>query len=104
MTQFDLFGGRSDRDIGMAKASRSEQWAVAAYAAIVRLAKQQAEVHVDDVLCSFSLRPHHYNAWGAIWLKAVREGVLENTGRMRQTAHRKKHAHQYPIYRSLIFR
>ncbi len=103
MTQFDLFSGRGDRDAGMARADRDEQWASTTYQMIVRLAKQQAEVHVDDVLQVVLSEPPHFNSWGSVWMRAIRNGVLEKTGRMRQTADRKKHAHEYPIYRSLIF-
>jgi len=39
-----------------------------------------------------------------VWMRVIRNGVLEKTGCMRQTTDRKKHAHEYPIYRSLIFR
>jgi hypothetical protein len=76
-----------------------------AYAVLVDLACKQSTVHVDDFLSATSLRPSHPNAMGAVWMRAIKNGVLERTGLVRPCAvDKKKHAHQYPVYRSLIFR
>lgn len=97
------------RDEGMAVASAAQDsmlpaWSTAAYAAILSIARHQPTVHVDDVLMIFHRRPAHYNAWGAVWMKAIKAGVLARTGTVRQcSVDPGKHAHQYPIYRSMVF-
>jgi len=94
-----------DRDAGMARAvAHSPHFAAIAYAAIVTVAKRQATVHVDDVLAECSARPRHPNAWGSIWMRAIRSGVIERSGDLQNCrVDRGKHAHAYPIYLSNIF-
>jgi hypothetical protein len=93
------------RNAGMASAVEgSPYFAAAAYAAIVAVAKRQATVHVDDVLAECSAQPHHFNAWGGVWMSAIRNGVITRTGMLQQCrVDRGKHAHAYPLYRSCLF-
>ena len=94
-----------DRDAGMARAiAPSSHFAAIAYAAIVTVAKRQATVHVDDVLAECSARPRHPNAWGGVWMRAIRAGVIERSGELQHCrVDRGKHAHAYPVYRSCLF-
>ena len=94
-----------DRDAGMALAvAQSPHFAAVAYAAIVTVAKRQATVHVDDVLAECSARPHSANAWGSVWLRAIRSGVIVRSGKLQHCrVDRGKHAHAYPVYRSKLF-
>lgn len=94
------------RDRGMsiaadAQESAAPDWAGRAYAAIVGIARGRPTIHVDDVLEVFQEEPHHPNAWGAVWMRAIREGDIERTGTVRPSTDPKKHSHLYPIYRSL---
>lgn len=96
------------RDAGMAVASAAQErddpgWAHRAYMAIVWVANRQATVHVDDVLLHFCDQPEHPNAWGAVWQRAIRDGVIRRTGTVRESRDPRKHRHQYPVYASLIF-
>ena len=107
----DLFAWAQERrDAGMGVAADAEdrdqpQFTETAYLTICRIAAVAAELHVDDVLGRCPLKPRHPNAWGAVWLRAVREKVIEHTGRVRPCrSDVKKNAHQYPVYRSLIYR
>ena len=107
----DLFtwaDGAALRDTGMTIANEAQErdapgWSDRAYRAIVMVARYRPEVHVDDVLAIFREQPAHPNAWGAVWQRAVRERVISRTGRLRETQDRRKHRHQYPVYRSEIF-
>lgn len=106
--QLDLFSGSDLRDIGMSLASEAQEdetpgWGERAYAAIVGIAKTQPTVHVDDLLREFREKPRHFNAYGAVWLRAIRDGVITRTGTARPTADRGKHAHVYPIYASNLY-
>ncbi len=111
MTTTDLFGwadGAARRDRGMAIASEAQEhdvpgWAARAYAAIVVVACHQPTVHVDDVLRIFREQPAHFNAWGAVWQRAIRDGVISRTGMIRECRDPKKHRHLSPLYRSEIF-
>lgn len=98
------------RDRGMSLAEDAQnaispQWSDRAYEAIVRLAKAQATVHVDDILTTFAERPSHPNAWGPVWKKAIKAKVIEHSGQVRRcTVDVAKHAHNSPVYRSLAHR
>ena len=45
------------------------------------------------------IRPHHHNAWGAVINIALRNGLLEDTGRMTKMSTAKSHARRTPVYR-----
>lgn len=104
-----LTDARALRDVGMEAAAEAErrdqpEYAPALYAAIVAVARRQSLVHVDDVLPLVTVRPHHPNAAGGPWRQAIADGVIVKTGRSRPCAtDRRKHAHDYPIYRSTLF-
>jgi hypothetical protein len=107
----DLFSwadGAALRDAGMMTAAEAQEraapgWAERAYQAIIAVARQRASVHVDDVLQIFREPPEHPNAWGSVWQKAIRDGVITRSGTVRETQDRRKHRHQYPVYASAIF-
>jgi len=105
--QLDLLEyARARRDLGMDRAAEAQgkPWAEIAYAAIERVARRQLEVHVDDVLAEGVPTPRHYNAWGAIWVRAIKNATIQRTNQTRLCAtDKRKNAHRYPIYRSLIF-
>ncbi len=109
--QGPLFGwadGAALRDVGMGLANAAQEsadpgWADRAYLAITAVARSSPTVHVDDVLVIFPDRPEHPNAWGSVWLRAIRAGVISRTGMVRGTGDRRKHRHQYPVYRSEIY-
>ena len=96
------------RDRGMARAADAQDravigWSELAYLAILNVARMQETVHTDDVRAIFPHEPDHPNAFGAVWLRAIRDGVIERTGTVRASTDPRKHSHQYPIYRSLTF-
>ena len=86
-----------------AAAGADPAWREFAFLALRGLAQQQREVHVDDLYAACGWHPPRPNAWGAVWQRAIREGVLQKTGRSRVTRLPEKHAHDYPVYRSLLF-
>jgi len=104
----DLFSwadGAALRNTGMAIAREAQEraapgWAERAYQAIVGVARFRPTVHVDDVLAVFGEPPEHPNAWGSVWQRAIRDGVITPTGMLRESRDRRKHRHQYPVYRS----
>jgi hypothetical protein len=97
------------RDAGMAEAEFAEvfnnpDFGEAAYAAIRHVARRQCEVHVDDILRFCKTRPSHPNAWGAVWMRAIKDGVIVRTGRVKPClSDPAKHKHQYPVYQSGLF-
>ena len=97
------------RDTGMALATAAQDarepgWSDHAYAAILTVARRQEELFVDDVLAEITRKPAHHNAFGAVWMRAIRSGVIARTGRVKPSADPAKHSHQYPIYRSCLFK
>lgn len=104
--QLDLLEyARSLRDTGMARAQQAQgpEWSELAYAAIERVARRQVHVHIDDILQEGVPQPRHHNCWGAVWMRAIRSDVIQPTAIRRQcTVDPRKHAHQYPVYFSLI--
>lgn len=104
----DLFAfaeAQASRDAGTAQAAgNAPVFSAHALAVIESIARRQSEVHVDDVLLAGVPVPAHPNAWGAVWLSAIRKGFILRTATPRPCkTDRKKHAHQYPVYASLIF-
>jgi hypothetical protein len=97
------------RDVGMVTAEFAEaltgsNFAEVAYAAICHVARRQSEVHVDDILRFCKARPSHPNAWGAVWMRAIKDGTIMRTGRVRPCeSDPLKHKHNYPVYRSGVF-
>jgi hypothetical protein len=105
---FDDYTARQARDIGMIEAEFAEalvsDFAETAYAAICHVARRQAEVHVDDVLRFCKVRPSHPNAWGMVWMRAIKDGTLLRTGTVKPClSDPLKHKHNYPVYRSGVF-
>jgi hypothetical protein len=101
--------GEQRRDAGVAAAAKAQDkadplWKELAYAALLRVAERQAWVHRDDVAKECGLSPHHPNAWGAVWLKAVKAGVLVDKGRSRKTTDPTKHAHKMTLWYSCRFK
>jgi len=108
MTQLDLFQARQRRDTGMARAAAAQElttpdFAAGAASAIYWLARCQPTVHIDDLMAACSLRPAHFNAWGAVWKRAIKAGWIERNGEYRPSRDPIKAAHLYPVYRSCIF-
>src|SRR4051794_26046745 len=107
----DLFAwAEALKRAGMERAALAEErkhpgFQSAAVELIRSIAEKQLSVHIDDVLAACELRPHHPNAWGAVWSRAIREGIIAKTGQRRRCKFDAgKHAHDYPVYRSLIWR
>jgi hypothetical protein len=100
---------RALRDAGLAQAqAHAPKFADLAYAAIERVARRQVHVHIDDVLTAIATSglpvPNHPNVWGAVWARAIRAKLIQRTNQVKPcTADPKKHAHQYPVYFSLIY-
>lgn len=98
------------RDIGMVTADFAEaltgsNFAEVAYAAICHVARRQSEVHVDDLLRYLKVKPKHPNVMGSVWLRAIKDGVIFRTGTIRPClTDPLKHKHNYPVYRSGLFR
>ncbi len=96
------------RDIGMIEAEFAEaltgsDFAEVAYAAICHVARRQCEIHVDDILRFLKARPSHPNAMGAIWLRAIKDGIIIRTGTIRPCVSDPA-KHKHPVYRSGLFR
>jgi hypothetical protein len=97
------------RDVGMVEAEFAEaltgsNFAEVAYAAICHVARRQSEVHIDDLLRYMKVRPSHPNASGGPWRRAIKDGVIFHSGRVRACeSDAVKRAHLYPIYTSGIF-
>jgi hypothetical protein len=52
----------------------------------------------QDIRMRVPVRPHHYNAWGALILRAIRSGYLEPTGARTPGRLVSTHAHKNPVY------
>jgi hypothetical protein len=88
------------------------KWTELAYMVIESTAKKNSTVHVDDVAKQAVLMklpvPEKSNAWGSVWTKAIRNGLIQRSGNMRAAGqnfpeHAHKHARLYPVYDSLVF-
>lgn len=99
--------GRELRDQGMdlAAAAEGTTWAVIAYATLERLVRGElptqvaGELHADDLEAHLEWEPRSRNALGPVWARAIREGLIEWTGRMRHSERRDAHARLCKVYR-----
>ncbi len=102
--------GLALRDGGMAQAAAAQEraspgWQDRAISEIRRIALRQGTVFTDDLRAFLESDPApHYNALGALWSRAMRVGLIVPTDRTRRSRDPKKHAHNYPVYQSSIYR
>ena len=107
---FDLDAGRAARDAGMASAARHADrdpavWsAEGAYAALVQLASKQPYIHTDDLAREYPPTCPRPNALGHVWMRAIKAGVIQRTAGSRPSKQPGKHAHEYRIYESGLYR
>lgn len=101
---------RAKRDAGMALAldhaeAVHDGWKNEAYTFLLAYAKQNLSFISEDVsdahVAAKLPQPPTKRAWGALYLKAAREGAIEQCG-MGRSRHR--HASICPRWRSLIYR
>lgn len=100
--QFDLFGGRLDRDAGLASIARNnEEWRRGAFLVIHKLPRGWIGLTEDIRVLIEPLygRPNHDNAYGELIREAVERGLLVWTGRLRQCRRRDSRARQTKEYR-----
>jgi hypothetical protein len=102
---FTFAEAKARRDVGMERAAGAQGhcWAALAYQAIKTAALRQPHVHVDDILAQNIPQPEHPNAWGAVWMRAIRNGIIQHSNQSRPCkTDKRKHAHRYPVYFSRI--
>jgi hypothetical protein len=112
MDLFELADAFRAREAGMIEAEFAEilsgsDYPSALAAAIRHVARRQQYVHIDDVLPLVKVKPTHTNAAGAVWARAVGEGVLlkSDSDRWRPcVSDAVKHAHTYRVYTSGTFK
>lgn len=106
---FDYVEAQKRRDRGMALAAHAQnrkvpKWSDIAYEAIVNVARRQIHVHVDDVLKAGVPEPHHFNAWGHVWKRAIDNEIIQPSAERRPcTVDPRKNLHNYPVYFSRIY-
>lgn len=109
LTLFDAAKGVAARDAGMALAELAEtmenpDFSTEALNAIRRVAKRQETLFVDDVLAECKAKPSHFNAWGIVWVRAIKERIIIATNQVKHSRDPKKNRHAYRVYRSLQYR
>jgi hypothetical protein len=98
----DLFGATEARDAGMHQVSvnAGADWERAAFDTLAKMSGFEGTV--EDIKIRMQLRglalPHHYNAWGAWTMKALKRGLLKFTGQSRQTVTRRAHKRVAKVY------
>jgi hypothetical protein len=99
--------GKDLRDTGMVRAQVAQEftapgWSDRAYGEIERIASIQEFIHAND-LRGFE-KPSHPNAWGGVWMRAIKNRIIARTGRIEPCIDPLKHKHNSPVYRSLVYR
>ena len=89
-----------DRDEALRRvAENSQPWFDRAMAEL-RVAKLPPYVTGEDIRLQLKIEPpHHHNAWGALIAGAIREGLIEPTGKWVHMRIRTSHARRNPIYK-----
>jgi hypothetical protein len=110
MTQLGMFDRQAaiaGRDRGMADVTQGEEdWSIRAMHALWTCARALPEFIVDDVWRYMDVAdvPHNGKAMGPVMTGAARQGLIENTGRIRLSDRRTSHRNPRPIWRSKVFR
>jgi hypothetical protein len=96
---FDLVAGRRGRDEGTERAENAvPEWREIARKWISGRATQPGEFNADDLRRAVGPPPGHYNAMGAVFLWAMRVGLIESVG-LRQRGAANAHAQLIRVYR-----
>lgn len=81
-----------------------ENWRKMAMDTLWQLCRSQAEVTTDDLWENLAADPPgHHSVVGALWLEAIRVGMVEKTGRTVKTRRTVANARDVPVYKSLHF-
>jgi hypothetical protein len=98
---YDLFGSRKARDEGIALVSgNAESFMARGIEFISRLPPgDYTSEDINARLVIVGITPHTPKAYGALTSHAVRLGLLEDTGRVRQMKKYKSHARRTPVWR-----
>lgn len=96
------------RDRGMSLAelgqdAKAPLWSERAYAALIRVARRQKTLFADDLRAELREPPVHCNAFGAVRLRAIRDGVIVRTSETKHSQEPIRHKHRYSIYASKIY-
>lgn len=88
MTQLDLLEYCAQaRDAALAQvALNSDEWIERAYQALLEilptLPPEFTPQMAKPLIIERAGEPRHFNAWGSLWMRAIRAGDIEATGRM----------------------
>lgn len=107
MTQdslFDLAGARSARDeaMGRVEGHADPVWKEAATETLMEVVRSLAEFTSDDLWALGLPKPREPRALGPIMMRAVKNGYIKDSGRMKQSAQKGCHARPMRVWLSLI--
>lgn len=75
-----------------------------AFDAVKEVAQKMREFTTDDVQAACGVDFEEPRVWGAIMMRAARDGLIKRTERTRQSVSRVCHAREKRIWESLIYR
>lgn len=87
----------------LAQDGKSPCWSERAYEALIRVARRQEKLFADDLRAELREPPVHHNAFGSVWMRAIRDGVIVRTAETTHSREAIRHKHRYPIYSSKIY-
>lgn len=99
---WSLAESQASRDAGQTRVlGRSGEFQAQAVEVIRReLAGQEVLAEQFRRTCvEHGVTPHHHNAWGALTAVLVRQGVIEDTGRVERSTDPRSHARRQPVWR-----
>lgn len=99
---WSLAESEAARDAGQTRVlSRSGEFHARAVEVIRReLAGQEVLAEEFRRVCvEHGVTPHHHNAWGALTAVLVRQGVIEETGRIEKSRDPRSHARRQPVWK-----
>ena len=106
LSLFDPAAGTQARDAGISQVEQRDRvWNEYAYGALEALCRRRQFVHADDLVAACNWEPGHPNAWGAVWMRARRRGLIaeQDPPQWRRSAVAAKHRRNLPVYRSLVY-
>jgi truncated hemoglobin YjbI len=101
-TQRDLFFSVEARDAALQQvAGNAGDFLAQALAAVAELRGEYTGEGIRFALEARGLIPHHHNAWGALVMAAVRDGLLIPTDKYVPMTARGSHARRTRVYRTV---
>lgn len=101
MPLFNLGVSEQERNRALIQVTQNAgpEFMASGLAAIASLKGQEMTgEEIREILLQRGIIPHHFNAWGALIMTAVRQGKLVSSGKLAKSRNKTSHARKAMVY------